>query len=326
MANNFVSYADMTTLMTAIGNKFSALTGAYIAKGSVAFASLPATLSASQLGFVYNVSDAFTTDSRFVEGSGMDYPAGSNVVVVDADTTGTTPDYKFDVLAGFVDLSDINTAIANIDAMFAGVFDTATAYSIGDVVVKDEHLYKFTSAHAAGAWDSTEVTSVTVVSLINTALATANTNIATAKSAVEATIATEFSTASAYSVGDVVFHEDGLYKFTSAHAAGAWDSTEVTAVTVKDLVDAAASTGSTAAATAKTTVENTIAPAFSTSESYAIGDVVYYEDELYKFNAAHSAGAWTGTDVDAIDVVDLVEDVEPESLTPAQISALEALL
>ena len=69
----------------------------------MAFANLPA-LSADNLGKVVNVTDAFTTTANFVEGAGKAYPAGTNVVIVDASTT-STPSYKYDVLAGFVDLS-----------------------------------------------------------------------------------------------------------------------------------------------------------------------------------------------------------------------------
>jgi hypothetical protein len=58
----------------------------YVPKGSIAFASLPTTFNSTMLGWTYNVSDAFTTDNRFVEGSGVDYPAGENVVVVEAST------------------------------------------------------------------------------------------------------------------------------------------------------------------------------------------------------------------------------------------------
>ena len=50
---------------------------------------------------MYNVTDSFTSTSSFVEGSGNTYPAGTNVVVV---LNGTS--YLFDVLAGFVDLSN----------------------------------------------------------------------------------------------------------------------------------------------------------------------------------------------------------------------------
>lgn len=77
----------------------------YVPKGSVAFASLPATLNSTMLGWTYNVSDAFTTDNRFVEGSGVDYPAGENVVVVEA-ATGV---FKYDCFGGAYILPVANT-------------------------------------------------------------------------------------------------------------------------------------------------------------------------------------------------------------------------
>ena len=66
--------------------------------GSYTFANLPAA-SASTLGFVYDVSDDFTTTADFIEGAGIDYPAGTNVYVVNAGTT-ETPSYKYDIFAG----------------------------------------------------------------------------------------------------------------------------------------------------------------------------------------------------------------------------------
>lgn len=81
-----------------INAKISAV---YKPAGSVAFASLPA-LSADVLGDVYNVTDAFTTTANFVEGAGSKYPKGTNVVVVKVGDA-----YKYDVLAGFVDLSGL---------------------------------------------------------------------------------------------------------------------------------------------------------------------------------------------------------------------------
>lgn len=75
------------------------LSSVYKPGGSVAFASLPAA-SAGNLGMVYNVTDAFSTTANFVDGAGSTHPAGTNVVVVSADGG-----YKYDVLAGFVDLT-----------------------------------------------------------------------------------------------------------------------------------------------------------------------------------------------------------------------------
>ena len=78
------------------------LSATYKPAGSVTFANLPPSLSSSVLGNVYNVTNEFTTTTNFVEGAGNKYSAGTNVVVVEA-SSGV---YKFDVLAGFVDLSD----------------------------------------------------------------------------------------------------------------------------------------------------------------------------------------------------------------------------
>lgn len=75
------------------------LTSVYKPQGSLAFAALPSP-SASNLGFVYNVSDAFTTNTSFVDGSGKAYPAGSNVVVVQSGDS-----YAYDIQGGFYDLS-----------------------------------------------------------------------------------------------------------------------------------------------------------------------------------------------------------------------------
>lgn len=71
----------------------------YKAGGSVAFADLP-ELTEANLGLVVNVTDKFTTTADFLEGAGGEHPAGTNVVVVKSGE-----EYKYDVLAGFVDLS-----------------------------------------------------------------------------------------------------------------------------------------------------------------------------------------------------------------------------
>ena len=115
----------------------------YKPAGNATLDTLP-TASAAVLGNVYNMSEAFTTDSRFVEGSGKNYPVGTNVVVVDIGTySEVTPEvgdnpstegwyelesgeyvlstdtevedgktyyeytavYKFDILPGFIDLT-----------------------------------------------------------------------------------------------------------------------------------------------------------------------------------------------------------------------------
>lgn len=166
---NFVSYANATELMTAIGLKLAALNGAYVIKGNSAFADLPATPTAAQNGFVYNVTDEFTTDSRFVEGTGKVYPAGTNVVIVNLGDS-TTPNVKYDVIGSFVDVAALEAAIDAVQAMITdNTFDTTTAYSTGEVVVHEGKLYIFTTDHAAGAWVASEVSETTVLDLISAA-------------------------------------------------------------------------------------------------------------------------------------------------------------
>ena len=91
--------------------------------GSVAFENLPA-LSSDREGYVYNVNNAFTTTSDFIEGAGKAYPAGTNVVCIDVGSSV----YKWDTLSGFVDLSSYRTAAAQdaIDATKANASNTVT--------------------------------------------------------------------------------------------------------------------------------------------------------------------------------------------------------
>lgn len=73
--------------------------------GSVTFAELPSQVTAEMLGNVYNITDAFTSDTRFVTSEqSKQYPAGTNVAVVEVSGS-----YYYDALAGTVDLSGYAT-------------------------------------------------------------------------------------------------------------------------------------------------------------------------------------------------------------------------
>ena len=51
-------------------------------------------------------------------------------------------------------------------------------------------------------------------------------------------------------------------------------------------------------------------PAFSTVTDYAVGDKVYYQNKLYKFKTAHSAGAWNASEVDEYNVKQALTEAE----------------
>ena len=87
---------------TETDNKISEAQSSLLKPGGSLAASgiVSALLIAGNLGKVYNITENFTTSADFVEGAGKKHPAGTNIYVVDVDTTGETPTYKFDVLAG----------------------------------------------------------------------------------------------------------------------------------------------------------------------------------------------------------------------------------
>lgn len=116
---NGAGYQTATDVENAINTKISS---AYKIKGSTTFANLPSADSTRE-GFVYNITDSFTTTADFVEGAGKEYPAGTNVVIVNVGSNT----YKYDVIAGFIDLSAyvLNTDLvaitnAEIDTIVAG--------------------------------------------------------------------------------------------------------------------------------------------------------------------------------------------------------------
>jgi hypothetical protein len=108
----------------------SRLTSVYKPAGSRTLETLPAlTDGETYSGNVYNMTAGFTTTDDFIEGKGNTYPAGTNVVIVpNINDSGVAVGYKYDVLAGFVDLSgyvqsgDI-VALTNseIDSLMASV-------------------------------------------------------------------------------------------------------------------------------------------------------------------------------------------------------------
>ncbi len=87
-----------------------------------------------------------------------------------------------------------------------------------------------------------------------------------------------FSSSIAYTVGSFVTYQNTLYECTTAHSAGAWNVSHFTARSVEYIIN--------------TYIFPSLAPAFSTSTAYAVGNFVMYQNKLYRCIIAHSAGAW----------------------------------
>ncbi len=50
-------------------------------------------------------------------------------------------------------------------------------------------------------------------------------------------------------------------------------------------------------------------PSFTTTDDYATGQVVYYNNRLWKFTADHSAGAWDAEEVESFDIKTLLDEI-----------------
>ena len=133
----FENYYNKTETDGQIDSKIAtAISSTYKPAGSTTYVGLPEP-SAGEEGKVYNVSDAFTTDEDFVEGTGKSYPAGTNVVCIDSDDAGT---YKWDVLSGFVDLSAYETT-SSVNEKLAKKVDKV----VGSSLVQDTLITKLTN-------------------------------------------------------------------------------------------------------------------------------------------------------------------------------------
>lgn len=119
----------------------AAISSTYKPSGSVEFASLP-TPSAGNLGNVYNVTDAFTAGASFIASEqGQQYPADTNVAVVEVDGS-----YYFDALSGFVDLTGYltTTKAAETYATIAQLGNKVDKVS-GSSLVQDTLITKLTN-------------------------------------------------------------------------------------------------------------------------------------------------------------------------------------
>lgn len=102
----------------------------YKPAGNISFAELINTvdLDETNLGNIYNIRNAFTTTSDFMEGAGVSYPEGTNVGVVQDGTH-----YYFDVFVGQLDLSNYVQKTDYASSSEAGVvkIDPNRGLSIG---------------------------------------------------------------------------------------------------------------------------------------------------------------------------------------------------
>lgn len=184
------------------------LSSALKPQGSIAFANLPAP-SASNLGYIWNVTDSFTTDARFLEGAGVSYPAGTNVAVVQNGNS-----YAFDVYGSFVDLSNYAQINGNYPNMTVG--NATNASQLGGVAASSY-------ARTTGTYSGMTVGNATNAQSANTAN-TAN-KVANALTIIQGDTTTTYDGSAARSV---TIATGGVDRTTVTISTSAWSNNSVT--------------------------------------------------------------------------------------------------
>lgn len=125
--NKAVNVAGLKVVYNDLVNKIKNINIGPVYKpcGTVKFADLPEP-SAETLGYVYNIEDNFSTNDKFVEGSGKYISAGMNVAIVyiktitNKETGAYVESYKYDLLSSPDAINDIpinpdiETSLGNI--------------------------------------------------------------------------------------------------------------------------------------------------------------------------------------------------------------------
>lgn len=140
-----------------IGAVQKSVSTAYVAAGSITFSELPEA-DEEHAGYVYNITDEFTTTENFLEGSGKTFPAGTDVAIVVEDGGSS---YKYNVFGSFVDtskfvekdgnkvLSDQNYTDADkskLDGIYEGATKVEVSETLGNIRINDEEATLFNVA------------------------------------------------------------------------------------------------------------------------------------------------------------------------------------
>ena len=198
-------------------------------------------------------------------------------------------------------LNQMTGAVNQLMTGIASEFSTSTYYYIGDYCMYEGQLYRFTSNHSSGAWNSNHVTAV---SKITNEMRADNNPVNNSSKLVRSGgvyTALEGKLGDAPSDNKEYVRKNGAWAESSGGSGGGtWGSITGTLSNQTDLqsaLDAKANSSDVTTALSAKANNSILGDAFSTSAAYAIGDYCIYEGALYRFTSAHSAGAWNASHV-----------------------------
>lgn len=169
----------------------SALTNAFVYMGTITFENIPTT--GMQQGYTYNISNSFTTDSRFKEGAGNIYTAGTNI--------SYTSDGYLDVLGGKMNdyLRKDGDSATNTTTFTVASTETDIASGDTHATLFGKILKKFGLIGIVSSLNTYVTTSIVgAINWLHTKVING--------------ISPEYSASSTYRVGQFVFYQGTLYR------------------------------------------------------------------------------------------------------------------
>ncbi len=162
------------------------------------------------------------------------------------DTNGNLTD-SGSKASDFASSSDLNGKADLTD--LAPAFDDTANYIVGDYVTYQGDIYRFIADHTASAWVSADVIKVDIGAELKNKISksstaglvkndgTIDTNTYVSTSALNGKadltdLAPTFDATVAYAQNDYVNYNGDIYRFTSAHSAGAWIGSDATQIVI----------------------------------------------------------------------------------------------
>jgi hypothetical protein len=197
---------------------------------------------------------------------------------------------------------DVDNAVLSASAEFADKTDIAQEFSpyqrydVDRLVVYENVLYRCSVAHPAGEWNEDHFVRATVDDVI--ALS--------GKIGLDK-IAYEFSTGTAYSVGQIVKKDGKLYRCTTAHAAGPWnlgaDFTEApVSASVNPIATDIASLNNAIAQTALKSELGYSGKSYDIDVSDDVGTIYVHDMEVAVLHLSYTGGSPSNIHIDLPEV------------------------